>query len=62
VITTLLVRTWMRSVAGGNLPVRRLADEYFFGCDFLKHDDFCVPVSDPERTLIDFVYMTERSE
>jgi hypothetical protein len=52
----------MRSVAGGNLPVRRLADEYFFGCDFLKHDDFCVPVSDPERTLIDFVYMTERSE
>ena len=59
VITTLRVRTGIRSVAGGNLLVRHLAERYFFGYDFLKYGDFYVPVSDPEKTLIDFVYYNE---
>jgi predicted transcriptional regulator of viral defense system len=34
--------------------------KYFFGFDAVKHGNFTVPVSDPEKTLIDLFYYRKR--
>lgn len=56
VITHSGVREGMRKFEGGNYMVKRIRHDLFFGFDFIKYYDFWLPVSDPEKTLIDLVY------
>ncbi len=59
VITPRKVRPGVRVFAGGNFIVKRIARGMFFGFEMLKYMDFWVPVSDVEKTLIDFAYFKE---
>lgn len=59
VITPLRVVPGIRSFDGRNYLVRRIDRRMFFGMDLIRYPDFWVPVSDIEKTLIDFVYYGE---
>ena len=37
-----------------------MSRELFFGYTYVKYFDFYIPVSDLEKTLIDFVYYNEK--
>lgn len=56
IITPKKVRIGTRKVLGTNIIVHRIKKNYFFGIKFLKHEDFYLPVSDIEKTIIDFIY------
>ena len=56
VMTTNGVREGLREFAGANYIVKRVKPRLFFGFGFVKHYDLWLPVSDPEKTLIDLVY------
>ncbi len=59
IITPLKVRPGLRKIMGSNVLVRRIGRKMFFGFDLLKYYDLWLPVSDAEKTLIDFVYFKE---
>lgn len=59
VITPRKVRTGVRSFLGRNYLVRHIEKSMFFGLDSIKQGDSWIPVSDQEKTLIDFVYYKE---
>jgi len=59
VITPRKVRSGLRKMMGGNVLVRRISRKMFFGFEMLKHGSLWLPVSCPEKTLIDFVYFGE---
>ncbi len=56
VMTTNGVREGLREFIGANYIVKRVKPKLFFGFGFVKHYDMWLPVSDPEKTLIDLVY------
>ncbi|MCL4365039.1 MAG: hypothetical protein M1569_01710 [Candidatus Marsarchaeota archaeon] len=56
VLTTKNVREGTRKFVESNYTVKRVAPELFFGFDFIKYYEMWLPVSDPEKTLIDLVY------
>jgi predicted transcriptional regulator of viral defense system len=60
VVTPRKVRTGLRSFLGRNYLVRHIQRGMFFGLDSIRQDPYWIPVSDPEKTLIDFVYYNER--
>ncbi len=43
-----------------NYVARRISREMFFGYTYIKYYDFYIPVSDIEKTLIDFIYYNEK--
>lgn len=59
VITPRAVRAGLRAFEGVNYLIRRIGRKMFFGFDMLKYWDFWIPVSNPEKTLIDFAYFRE---
>ncbi len=59
IITSKKKRVGIRKVFNNNIFVRRINRKYFFGIDYIKYHNFFVPVSDVEKTLIDFVYFKE---
>lgn len=59
IITPRRVRVGVRGFAGRNFLVKRIERKMFFGFETLKYYDFWIPVSDAEKTLIDFVYFRE---
>ncbi len=59
VITPRRVRKGMRNFLGSNYLVRTINRNMFFGFKLLKYFDLWIPVSTPEKTLIDFVYFRE---
>ena len=59
VITPRKVRTGVRTFEGANYVVRRISRRMFFGFDMVRYADFWIPVSDVEKTLIDFVYFRQ---
>jgi len=59
VITPRHVRVGLRSFGGRNYLVRRISRRMFFGFEMLRYYDFWIPVSDVEKTLIDFAYFRE---
>lgn len=59
IITPKKVRTGLRKIMDSNVLIRRINRKMFFGFESLKHFDFWLPVSVPEKTLIDFVYFNE---
>ena len=60
VITPRRVRQGMRSFGGRNYLVRRISRKMFFGFEQVKHSGVYLPVSDVEKTLIDFFHFRER--
>jgi len=59
VVTPLRVRTGVRTIMGVNALVRHINRRMFFGFDTIKLHDLYLPVSDVEKTLLDFVYFRE---
>ncbi len=56
IITPKKARTGVRKFGDNNYVVQRIDKKLFFGYELIKHYDFWIPVSDPEKTLLDFVY------
>ena len=59
VITPRNVRNGLRQFQGANYVVRRINRRMFFGFETVRYGDFWIPVSDVEKTLIDFVYFRQ---
>jgi predicted transcriptional regulator of viral defense system len=59
IVTTRKVRTGVRKFFDSNVVVRRIEQKYFFGFDLMRYDNFFIPVSDIEKTLIDLIYFNE---
>ena len=59
IITTRKVRVGVREVFDNNVILRRIEPKYFFGFELINYNNFFIPVSDIEKTLIDFVYFNE---
>jgi predicted transcriptional regulator of viral defense system len=59
IVTCGKAKPGVRKVMGESVVVHRIAPQYFFGFDYLPYGDFYIPVSDPEKTLIDLVYFGE---
>ena len=56
IITPRKTRTGPRVFNGRNYMVHRIDKKHFFGFELLKYGGFWIPVSDNEKTLIDFLY------
>ena len=56
IITTRKVRTGLRSILGKNVLVRHINKKMFFGYEFKIVGNAFLPVSEIEKTLIDFAY------
>jgi predicted transcriptional regulator of viral defense system len=59
IVTAKKVRTGIRKILDSNVILHRIKQKYFFGFDYLKYENFFIPVSDIEKTLIDLVYFNE---
>ncbi len=56
IITRKKIRTGTRKFIGRNYVLHKIDKRHFFGYELLKCGDLWIPVSDMEKTLIDFVY------
>ncbi len=56
VVTPKKARTGIRRFEDNNYVVQRINKKLFFGYELIKYYEFWIPVSDPEKTLLDFVY------
>ena len=59
IITPRRVRSGQRTIAGTKTIVRRINRRMFFGFNTIRFHDLYLPVSDVEKTLIDFIYFRE---
>lgn len=59
IITTGKIRPGIRKVLGHNVLIRRINKKYLFGFDYYKDNEFYMPYSDTEKTLIDMIYFKE---
>lgn len=59
IITSRKVRTGTRKIFDSNVIIKKINPELMFGIDYLKYDNFYLPVSDFEKTLLDFFYFRE---
>ena len=62
IMTTHRVKVSLMAVFGGSSTVvlHHIPRKYYFGFEDLKYGDIVVPVSDPEKTLIDLFYYRVR--
>jgi predicted transcriptional regulator of viral defense system len=56
IITTRNVRSGRREIFGANVIIRKISKKMFFGYEYINYSGIFVPVSDPEKTFIDFFY------
>lgn len=56
IITTKKSMPGIRDAMGYKVIVRRISPKMFFGIEYIKYGGVFVPVSDIEKTLIDFIY------
>jgi len=59
IITGRKVRNGIRNILGSSVVLKRIKRRYIFGYELVQYDNFYIPVSDVEKTLIDFVYFKE---
>lgn len=59
IITPRKVRAGFRNVFGSRVLVRKISRKMFFGFELVKHNDYWLPVSDIEKTLVDFFYFSQ---
>ena len=60
VITPRRIGNGVLKFLGNNYLVKRIDRKLFFGFELIKYYDLWVPVSDVEKTIIDFVYFRQR--
>lgn len=60
IITTRKVRSGIRAVMGNNIIVRRISSKMFFGYGTIEHYGLHLPVSDIEKTFVDFIYFRQK--
>ncbi len=56
IITTTSAVPGVRDSMGSRVIVRRISKKMFFGIERIKYNDIFIPVSDVEKTLVDFIY------
>src|SRR3989344_6248649 len=59
IVTAKKAKKQLIRVFGNNVVLHRIKPNYLFGYNLVKHEGFYIPVSDFEKTLIDFVYFNE---
>ena len=59
IISTRKVRNGIRKFLGNNYLIKRIDRRMFFGFEMIKYYDIWIPVSDIEKTLIDFIYFRQ---
>lgn len=60
IITTKKVRRGIRSLMEGNVLLRNINKNYFFGIEYIQEGNFYLPYSDLEKTLIDMVVFDQK--
>ncbi len=60
IITTRRVRSGLRTFGGNNFQIRRISRKMFFGFEPIRYYDNWLPVSTPEKTLVDFAYFKQK--
>jgi predicted transcriptional regulator of viral defense system len=60
IITARKIKSGIRKIFESNVILKRIEPKYLFGYDFISYKDFFIPVSDIEKTLIDFLYFKEK--
>jgi predicted transcriptional regulator of viral defense system len=60
IITARKIRSGIRKIFENNVILKRIEPKYLFGYDFINYRDSFIPVSDIEKTLIDFLYFKEK--
>jgi len=60
IITTKKIKVGIRKFLNTNILLRRINKKYFFGFDYYKQNNFYLPYSDIEKTLIDLIYFKEK--
>ena len=60
IITTKKVRAGTRTVMDSNITIKRISPKMFFGYKIIEHYGLQIPVSDLEKTLIDFAYFRQK--
>lgn len=60
IITTRKVRTGLRKVMGQNVLIRRIEPKFYFGIEPFQQDNYALPYSDMEKTLIDLIYFRQK--
>src|SRR3989344_1615715 len=60
IITTKKIRRGIRNLMGGNVLLRNIDKEHFFGIEYIKEGDFYLPYSDLEKTFIDLVVFNQK--
>lgn len=56
IITTTKAVPGIRESMGKRILIRRISEHMFFGIEYIEYNGMFVPVSDIEKTLIDFAY------
>jgi hypothetical protein len=56
VITTSKANPGIRRIMGYKVIVRRMNRKYFFGFDYVNYSNLFIPVSRPEKIILDFLY------
>ena len=59
IVTSRKVRPGVRQISGENVLIRRIKPSGMFGYETRKYYDFYIPVSNFEKTLVDFIYYRE---
>lgn len=59
IITPNKIKPGLRTIQGSNVILRRISRKYSFGTEYIRYYDIDIPVSDYEKTIIDFVYYNE---
>ncbi len=60
IITARKIRSGTRTFLGNNYVIKRIDRKMLFGYEMVRYYDSWIPVSDVEKTLIDFVYFKQR--
>ncbi len=60
IVTSRKVRSGLREIMGANVVVKKVNPSMLFGFEQVQHYGFWLPVSVPEKTLVDFVYFRQK--
>ena len=56
IMTLTRANAGVRNILGTNVIIRRIAENAFFGFEYLNYMDLFIPVSRPEKIFLDFIY------
>ncbi len=59
ILTAKKVREGTREIFGNNVVLRRIPSRLYFGVEYVQYGDAYFPVSDIEKTFLDFVYFKQ---